>query len=225
MYTTAVDHSVRVVSARWAGWGLLVSFVSLLIIHGGAQAVAGQRVSGTSDVAAIAAYYSYHGLLPLYWQHGVMVLTFFAFVVAFRRYLMDMARTTLDRVLVDLGALIAAAVIPLGLAVLGLQMAMVQVVDTPSQDGLLGLFAAWDWIYNSTFYWLEVGWMAAFNLAALRLAALPRWIAVLGLIVPLFHAFHTSVLMLGLSDQLTLPGTALFMVWFVATGVYLVKRS
>ena len=50
-------------------------------------------------------------------------------------------------------------------------------------------------------------------------------ITFLGLIVPAFHAFHSSVLMLGLSDQLTLSGTALFFLWFVATGVYLVRRS
>ena len=71
---SASSPDLSVVSARWAGWSLLAITLSLLVVHGGAGAVAGQRVSGTSDVAAVAAFYSHQALLPLLWQHGLGVL-------------------------------------------------------------------------------------------------------------------------------------------------------
>jgi hypothetical protein len=211
--------------ARWSGWLFLGVALSLLVVHGGAQIVSGQRVTGTDDVDAIRAFYDRAGLLPLFWQHGLGIILFAGAVVTFRRYLMGAATSPVDRAFVDIGTLIAAAVVPLALTELGLQMAMVQVSGSSGGDGLFGVFAAWDWIYNSAFYWLEVGWVFCFNFVALRTRSLPRAVAVIGLVVAAAHVFHSAVLMLGLSDLLTFPATALFMVWFIATGVSLVRRG
>ena len=45
----------RATYARLAGMALLVSVVSVMVVHVGPGFIAGQRVTGTSDVAEIAA--------------------------------------------------------------------------------------------------------------------------------------------------------------------------
>lgn len=217
------DRTDVTTAARWAGWSLLAITASLLIAHGGSMIVAGQRVTGTSDFQLIQEFYSYRELLPLYWQHGLGVVIFGGFIIGFHRFMRDQATKTIDRLLLATGVIAAASVIPLALTELGLQAALVQLSDTQASEAILGVFASWDWIYNSFFYWLEAVWVGAFSLLLLRTQALPRWIAVLGLVVASLHVFHSAVLMLGLPDAVTLPGTALFLVWFIATGIQLVR--
>ncbi len=211
--------------AIWAGWSLLGVLVSLLIVHGGAQAVAGPRLSGKVDPQAVTSFYDHSQLVPIFWQHGLGLTLFAVFLVSFRRHLLGFRLSQRDRLLTDAGTVIGLAVVPLGLVEVGLQMALVSLAGSGATDGLLSTFAAWDWVYNSMFYWLEVGWVGCLNLVALRTGALPRRTALLGLVVALLHVFHSSVLMLGLADAYTLPGTALFVLWFAAAGIHLVRRS
>ena len=197
-----------------------------MLVHLGGQVVAGQRVSGTSDISAIAAYYAHRGLLPLYWLVGFFVLPFGTFVVAFRRYLRAHSSSTGAQVLADAGTALALAVIPAALVVwLAPQAAMVQMVkaDPGGSPALLGLFAFWDWAYNSLSYWLEFGWVGAFSLAAWQARALPRALAAYGVLVAIVLGSYSLVLPLGLSDQITLPGSLLFAIWFVVTGIYLAR--
>ena len=102
---------------------------------------------------------------------------------------------------------------------------MVQLVAAgeAGRAALLGVFAAWDWTYNSFAYFLEAGYMAGWAIVAWRLGALPRWIAATGGIVAVGHVFNSLVLMSRLADSLTLIPTAFFLVWFVSAGIYLVR--
>lgn len=210
---------------RWAGWGLLAVTMSLLIVHGGAAIVAGQRASGISDIGLIEAYYSNRGLLPMYWQHGLGILFFGVFLVGIRRHLAARITRPGDRRLLDVGTLIAAMVIPLALTELALQASLVQLVPTESPQATLAIFVAWDWLYNGLFYWLEVIWVGSISLLLLRTGIVRQWISILGLVSAGLHVFHSAVLMLGLPDQVTLPGTGLFAIWFVALGVSLVRAD
>ncbi len=222
----AIATIERATSARWAGWALLASVVFVMLVHLGGQVVAGQRVSGTSDISAIAAYYAHRGLLPVYWLGSFFVLPFGIFVVAFRRYLRAHSSSTGPQVLADAGTALALAVIPAALLVwVAPQAAMVQMVkaDPSGSPALLGLFAAWDWAYNSFSYLLELGWVGVFSLAAWQVRALPRPLAAYGVLVAIVLGSFSLVLPLGLSDQVTLPGSALFAVWFLVTGIYLAR--
>ena len=102
---------------------------------------------------------------------------------------------------------------------------MVQLVAAgeSGRGTLLGIFSAWDWIYNSFTYFFEAGYMAGWAFAAWKSGALPRWLAAVGAITAVGHVFNSQVLMAHLSDDLTLIPTAFFFLWFVGTGVYLVR--
>jgi hypothetical protein len=216
------SHSESVI-ARWTGWSLLGLVLSLLVAHGGAMAIAGDRATGILDVPAITQYYSHAGLGVLYWQHGLGIVLFGAFVAGF--WLLDKDRVTkpVDAVLLGAGVVAAAAVVPLGLTELGLQAAMAKLAGASQPDALLAVFVSWDWIYNSLFYWLEVMWVGAFSLVMLRAGLFPRWLGVWGLVVAATHVFHSSVLLTGMPDAITLPGSALFLVWLITIGVKLVR--
>lgn len=216
---------VRATAGRWAGWSLLLVLASLLVTHGGAQAIAGQRATGTEDIAAITAFYSHTGLRVLFWQHGAGVIVFAGFAVAMRQLLVARVGSGRDRLLLDTTVVIALAVVPAALVELALQLAMIQLASAGSADGLLAVFATWDWFYNSLFYWLEAFWMAGLGVLTWRTGILPRWMSALGLTVAAAHVFHSAVLMLGLPDAATLPATAGFIVWFAAAGTHLIRTA
>lgn len=210
--------------AKIAGAALLVGLVSVLVLHVGPMAIGGTRASGTSDVSRITAFYGHPSMVPFWWQGGIAILAIAVFAVSFRRYLGTFELSPLLRVTADAGAAITVGVLPLYAIGSGLESAMVQLVAAgdAGKPALLGVFAAWDWIYNSVAYWFEAGYMAAWAIVAWKSRALPRWIAAIGGLTALGHLFNSQVLVSGLSDNLTLIPTAIFLAWFVAAGVHLV---
>ena len=211
--------------ARIAGAALLIGLVSVVAWHAGPMAIGGTRASGTSDVARIIAFYGHPSMVPFWWQGGVAILAIAVFAMSFRRYLGTFELSPALRITADAGAAITIGILPLYAIGSGLESAMVQLVAAgdAGKPALLGVFAAWDWIYNSVAYWFEAGYMAAWAIVAWKSGALPRWIAAIGGITALGHLFNSQVLVSGLSDDLTLIPTAIFLAWFVAAGVHLVR--
>ncbi|HEU5317909.1 MAG TPA: hypothetical protein VFX49_17490, partial [Chloroflexota bacterium] len=147
------------------------------------------------------------------------------FAVVFRRYVLTFAPSPVVGAIADFAVAVTVAAAPLYLLAVGLESAMVQLVAAgeAGRDSLLGVFASWDWVYNSFAYFLEAGYMGAWAFVAWRTGALPRWIGAVAGVTALGHLFNSQVLMAGLSDNLTLIPTAFFLLWFVATGIYLVR--
>jgi hypothetical protein len=208
-----------------AGIVLLISVLSVLVLHLGPGFIGGRRATGTSDLATITSFYSHHAMLPYWWQGGISVLGLILFAVLFRRYVLTFSPSPLIAATADFALAVTVAAAPLYLLDAGLQSAMVQLVSAGEADrvAVLGVFAAWDWVYNSFAYFFEVGYMAAWAIVAWRSRALPVWIAAIGGVTALGHLFNSQVLMSGLNDDLTLIPTAFFFLWFVSTGIYLVR--
>ena len=212
--------------ARLAGTALLVGVLSVLVLHLGPALIAGgSRATGTSDLSVIAAYYSHSPMLPFWWQGGFSVLAIVLFAVAFRRYLLTFAPSPAVSAVADFATAIAIAATPLYGLSAGLESAMVQLVAAgPAGRGaLLGVFASWDWVYNSFAYFFEAGYMAGWAFVAWRTGALPRWLAIVGGVTAAGHLFNSQVLMSHLRDELTLVPTLFFFAWFVSAGVYLAR--
>ena len=210
--------------AKGAGIALLVSVISVLITHLGPTILAGgARVSGTSDLDRIVMFYDHPSMLPFWWQGGISLISIAAFAILFRRYLLTFPLSPLMAATADVAVLITAAALPLYAVAVGLQSAMVQLVSAGEvgRASLLGVFASWDWIYNSFAYFFEVGYMAAWAIVAWKSGALPRWITVLGGVTAAGHVFNSQVLLSHLPDELTLIPTVFFIVWFFSVGIFL----
>src|SRR5258708_10056215 len=110
---------------------------------------------------------------------------------------------------------------PLIAMVLGWQSALVEVVSGGSVKGVLGLCAGWAWIYTGFTYWFEIAWMSIWAALALRTAALPRWVALLGGVAALGLLFNSAVLVLRLADNYTLIPTVFLVAWMRCTSVFL----
>ena len=208
-----------------AGIVLLVSVLSVLVLHLGPGFLGGKRATGTSDIATITSFYSHPAMLPFWWQGGISVLGIILFAVFFRRYVLTFSPSPLIAGTADFALAVTVAAIPLYLLDAGLQSAMVQLVSAgeAGRAALLGVFAAWDWTYNSFAYFLEFGYMAGWAIVAWRSGALPTWIAAIGALTAVGHLFNSQVLMSGLRDDPTLIPTAFFLLWFLSTGIYLVR--
>ncbi len=216
----------RTTYAKGAGLALLVSVISVLVTQLGPTIIAGgSRVSGTSDIERIVAFYGHPAMLPFWWQGGISLIGILAFAVLFRRYLQTFPMSPATGALVDLGVMTSVAAVPLYALSVGLQSAMVQLVAAgdAGRDAVFGVFAAWDWAYNSFAYFFEAGYMAAWAIVAWRLDALPRWVVVVGAVTAVGHVFNSQVLLTRLPDELTLVPTVLFLAWFVGAGVFLVR--
>jgi hypothetical protein len=212
--------------ARTAGISLLVAVVSVLLLHVGPSAIAGpKRATGTTDIGFIAGYYSHQGMLPFWWQGGISVLAILLFAILFRRYLLTFALPPWLAAVADFATAVAVAVAPLYALSAGLESAMAQLAGAGEEGraALLGVFAAWDWTYNSFAYFFEAGYMGAWAIVAWRSKALPRWIAVVGGLTAVGHLFNSQVLMAHMADELTLVPTAFFFLWFISSGIYLVR--
>jgi len=196
------------------------------MVHLGPGLIAGgKRVTGTSDVAAISAFYSHRSMLPFWWQGGISLVGIITFAIFFRRYLFTFSLDATTAATADVATALAVAAVSLYALSAGLESAMVQLVAAGEvgRGSLLGVFASWDWIYNSFTYFFEAGYMAAWAIVAWRSGALPRWIALIGGATAVGHLFNSQVLMSHMSDDLTLIPTLFFFVWFVSTGIYLVR--
>ena len=220
-----LSPAARATYARAAGAVLLVAVASVAATHIGPAVIGGTRASGTSNLTTIAAYYSHPSMLPFWWQGGISLIAIVLFAALFRRYLHTFAPPPLIAALIDAAALMTVAACPLYALAVGLESAMVQIAAAgdAARPALLGVFAAWDWTYNSFAYFFEAGYMAGWAIVAWRLNALPRWITAVAAITAGGHLFNSQVLVSHLSDNLTLIPTACFFLWFVSTGIYLVR--
>jgi len=211
--------------ARAAGVALLVAVVSVAVTHIGPTVIGGTRATGTSDVNAISSFYSHPSMLVFWWQGGISLIGIVLFAALFRRYLLTFSPGPVIAGVIDFAALFSVAAAPIYALAVGLESAMVQLAAAgeSARPALFGVFAAWDWTYNSFAYFFEAGYMAGWAIAAWKLGALPRWIVVVAAVTAVGHLFNSQVLMSHLSDNLTLIPTAFFFIWFVSTGVYLVR--
>lgn len=207
----------RPVDARIARVGAIAGWVSVTMIfayHIGLSILAGQRVSGTTDVAAIEAYYRNGVIAPASIAAFVAVLPIAIFVLALREALGVSART---RFLTTLALIFVVAELPGLMVQSALQATLVTVA---SQGGeLLGLFRFWDLLYNSGLYVLEAGWIGAFGLAMSESAAFPRWLPRFSLAVAALQLVNMSAIWVGIPDQLTLVGNMGFAIWIGAASV------
>ncbi len=186
--------------------GLLTGIFLFNIILPGA--IAGNRVSGTTDAAVIKAYYSHGALAPL--QIGVFVLAPFglAFGYALREVLAIGRR---ERFLATLGMIFVCVEMPLILTMASLQATLVSV--TASGGDPVPLFRFWDILYNGATYALEAGWLLAFSLAMRGVRPFPSWLTGYGLVCSSLQAFNMCSLFLGVPDSATLIGNFALVGW------------
>jgi len=97
-----MDRSI----ARAGAWAGVIALVGIFGYHLTLMAVAGQRVSGTTDQVAISAYYQHQEIALLSVEQFVVVIPVLVFVVAVRETL---ANTPWTRFLGTIGLLAAVA--------------------------------------------------------------------------------------------------------------------
>jgi len=201
-----------------AGW---VTLAGILVFEvAGPTLVAGNRVTGTTDRAAISAYYEHGELLWFALGGFILVIVFVLFAVLLRE---ELASNTVARRLANVGLALAVAAVPLLLLKTALQMSLVEAVAAGVDP--LPLFLSWDYVYNAGVYALEAGYPVAFSLAMARQPGFPRWLPVFGVIVGALQLVNMTSLVIGLPDAATLPGNLAFAVWLAATAYGLGRRA
>lgn len=176
----------------------------------GPQIVAGERVSGTEDVALIRAYYAHSALATL--QAAVFPAAGAILVLAVGLHAVASRRT-----LATMGLALTTAIVPGYLLSASLQAALVSVAT--SGGDVLPLFRVWDVFYNSALYTLEAGYVLAFTLALS--STFPRWFRVFGIVVALLQAANALALWVGLPDAATIPGNIGMLSWLLAASLLL----
>ncbi len=195
-----------------AGW---LSLVAIFGYHIGLTILAGNRVSGTTDVAAIQAYYKQAVIAPAGILGFFTVIAILVFVYALRETLAGTSPRA--RALATLGLLFVVIEIPVLLVQFALEAALVSVATTGGE--VLGLFRFWDVLYNSGAYALEASYLACFGLAMRDAVAFPRWLPGFSLVVGAAQVVNLFAIWVGIPDTATLPANMLFGVWFAATSV------
>ena len=195
----------------YAGW---VSVIGIFLHNIGLMAIVGQRVSGTTDVAAIQEYYRHTIIAPASIAPFVVMIAVLVFTLALREILGALPGA---RFLANLGLLLAVAEVPVILTESSLQAAL---VTTATNGGdVLPLFRFWDVLYNSAAYALEAGWLAAFGLAMREARGFPRWLPRFSLVVAALQLVNMSAIWVGIPDSLTLVGNLAFGAWFVGASI------
>lgn len=195
-----------------AGW---LSLVGIFGYHIGLTILAGNRVSGTTDIAAIQAYYQHEVIATASLLGLFTLVTILVFVYALREILA--AGSSRARALATLGLLFVVIELPIILVQLALEAALVSVAT--SGGDVLGLFRFWDVLYNSGAYSLEASYLVCFGLAMRDAAAFPRWLPRYSLVVGAAQVVNVFAIWVGIPDTATLPANMLFGVWFAATSV------
>ena len=195
-----------------AGW---ISLATIFGYHIGLTILAGNRVSGTTDVAAIQAYYRQGIVAPAGILGSFSVIAILVFVYALREVLAGASPRA--KFLATLGVLVVVAEIPIILVEMSLNAALVTVVTSGGDP--LGLFRFWDVLYNSSAYALEATYLVCFGLAMRDAALFPRWLPRFSLVVAAAQVANLFAIWIGIPDMATLPANLLFGVWFAATSV------
>lgn len=203
--------------ARIARLGSVAGWVSVAMIFGyhvGLTILAGERVSGTTDAAAIEAYYRNGVIAPASILAFVAVVPIAVFVFALRE---SLSVSPGSRFLATLAVIFVVVELPGIIAQGALQATL---VTTVSRGGdIVPLFRFWDVLYNSGLYVLEAGWIAAFGLAMNESPAFPRWLPRFSLAVATLMLVNMTAIWVGIPDQATLVGNVGFAVWFGASSV------
>jgi hypothetical protein len=195
-----------------AGWLTLAAILGFEIIV--PQVIAGQRVSGTTDIALIQAYYGHPALAPVVGLGGfVIMLAFLPFATALRGALSVDDRS---RFLATTGLAFAVAAAPLYVAKSAVAATLVTLAGSGAD--VVPLFRFWDLLYNGGIYALEAGWILGFGLAAARSSAFPRWFAGLTLLTGILQLGNMTALFVGIPDTATLPGNVALAVWLGTTS-------
>ena len=205
-------------NATIARAGAIAGWISLVAIFGyyiGLTVLAGNRVSGTTDVAAIQAYYKQASIAPAGILGFFTVIAMLVFVYALRETLAGGSPGA--RALATLGLLFVVIEIPILLVQVALEAALVSVAT--SGGDALGLFRFWDVLFNSGAYALEASYLVCFGLAMREAAAFPRWLPGFSLVVGAAQIVNVFAIWAGIPDTATLPANMLFGVWFAATSV------
>lgn len=194
-----------------AGW---ISLVGIFAYHVGLTIAVGQRVSGTTDAAAIQAYYRNSMIAPASVEQFLVLVPVAIFVLALREAL---ATSPWTRFLTALALVFAVAELPTILVESSLQATLVTVAA--SGGDVVPLFRFWDVLYNSGLYVLEAGWIASFGLAMTESAAFPRWLPKFSLVVAGLQLVNMTAIWVGIPDQFTLVGNMGFAIWIGAASV------
>lgn len=205
-----MERSVPRIGA-WAGWLTVVGIVGY---HFALTILAGQRVSGTTEVAAIEAYYSHTIIAVLGVSQFIVVVPFLVFAVALREML---ARTPVGRLLAGVALAAAVAQVPVVLTEIAAQAALVTAVQAGEDVG--ALFRLWDALYNSGLYALEATWVLGFGLAMRGLAAFPRFLLWFSPLAGALLAINVFAIWIGVPDAATLLSAVAISVWIAGTSV------
>ena len=199
-------------TGMFAGW---LSLLGIFGYHMSLSILAGQRVSGTTDVASITAYYRQTIIAAASPVMFLVLVAMLVFAFALRETLA--VATPRARFLATLGLAFVIVEAPALLAQTALEAALVTVA-TAGGD-VLGLFRFWDVLYNSGAYVLEAAWVASFGLAMRDVAAFPRWLPRFSYVLAGVLLVNMSAIWIGIPDVATLPGNMLLAVWFAGASV------
>ena len=199
------------------------------------SAIAGQRISGTLEISQILSYYNHPALIGTFWTIGPVVFFFLLFILAIYQTLRDYA-SPVTRLLLLAAVLAVVIEVPLLITQMSLQWTLVTIAgqhaaatDLATRTSLetagLVIFRFWDILYNSLLYWTEAAYLIFFSFVFLKTRVFAHWIGWLSLATGAYQIFNTTAIPLGVPDTLTLPGNILFMVWFFAVSLSLLKAG
>jgi len=210
-----MDRSVARVGS-WAGW---VSFAGILGFHLALVALAGQRVSGTTDLAAIRAYYAQPVVAVANVEQFLVVLAIAVFAVALRETLVGAAspeRAASTRLLTGVALIAVTAEVAVILVEGSIQAALV--ASVAAGEPVVGLFRLWDVVYNSATYGLEATWILAFGLAMRTTLGFPRFLGWFAPVAALLLLVNVFAIWVGIPDALTLPASLALSIWLAAAS-------
>jgi hypothetical protein len=209
-----MDRSI----ARTGALAGVIALVGIVGYHLALMAIAGQRVSGTTDTAAIGAYYQRTEIAALSLEQFVVLVPMMVFFVALRERL---STTPWTRFLVNVALVAATAEISVIVAEIALQAALVATARSGGE--IVGLFRFWDALYNSGAYALEATWVGAFGLAMRSVAGFPGWLPRLSFVTSALLAINVSAIWLGIPDAATLPSALFLGIWFAGASFGLAR--
>jgi hypothetical protein len=205
-----MDRNVARVGA-WAGW---IAVIGIMAYHLALTVLAGQRVSGISDLAVIRAYYG-HSIVGILGVEQIVVLIPVAvFGVALRETLASSGWTKLLA-----GIAVVAITAELATVVTEIAAQSALVVAVGAGEPVAGLFRFWDVAYNSGAYAFEATWVLGFGLALRGHPGFPRLLSWLTPVTALLLAINIFAIWVGIPDAATLAGNMLLGVWFAGASV------
>jgi hypothetical protein len=204
---------------RIGAWAGRISEIGIVGYHLALMALAGQRVSGTTDVAAITAFYGQSVIGPLGISQFLVVIAFLVFAVALYTTATDASVKGGSTVRLLAGVALAAAVaeVPVVLTEIAAQAALVTAVAEGERVG--GLFRFWDALYNSGLYGLEATWVLAFGLAVRGVPAFPRVMPWLSVLAGVLLGINVFAIWIGIPDAATLPSAVAISAWLVTASI------